>query len=158
MQWLTFTDAQRYGIDVRAFDLSSAPALVQSGASGNSSSPQVTSVNRELYEFISATSRSILALAYLESTYIDQVHYYGKVLPRVSVLDYKRPFFTRWPSRSYSIQPATVAVTCESISVCKAEGVQEWNDASRTLTSVGTLAHTQGSVVPSSAGNRRLWW
>jgi hypothetical protein len=63
MQWLTFTDAQRYGIDVRAFDLSSAPALVQSGASGNSSSPQVTSVNRELYEFISATSRSILALA-----------------------------------------------------------------------------------------------
>jgi hypothetical protein len=139
MQWLTFTDAQRYGIDVRAFDLSSAPTMAQSGVSGSSSSPQAASVNNELYEFVSATNRSNeLALAYLESKYTDQVRYYGKVVPRVSVLNDKKSFFTRWPSRSYSILPATVAITCEGTSVCKAEGVFEWNDASRASTSLGS--------------------
>jgi tetratricopeptide (TPR) repeat protein len=139
MQWLTFTDAQRYGIDVRPFDLSSAPTIAQTGASDTSSSPQVTSIDKELYELIGASNRSNdFALAYLESKYADQVNYYGKVLPRVSVLNDKRSFFTRWPRRSYSIQPATVAVTCESISVCKAQGVLEWNHTSRSMTSLGS--------------------
>jgi hypothetical protein len=139
MQWLTFTDAQRYGIDVRPFDLSSAPTIAQTGASGTSSSPQVTSIDKELHELIGATNRSNdFALAYLESKYADQVNYYGKVLSRVSVLNDKRSFFTGWPSRSYSIQPATIAVTCESISVCKAQGVLEWNHAGRSMTSLGS--------------------
>jgi hypothetical protein len=139
MQWLNFADAQQYGIDVRPFNLSAPSAAPQSSEPSGSSSSQVSSIKKELYEFINVTNRSNgFSLNYLQSKYRDQVNYFGKVLPKASVLNDKRTFFKRWPTRNYSIHPTSVIVTCESTFECKADGIVDWNASSSTLNSVGS--------------------
>jgi hypothetical protein len=139
MQWLNFTDAQHYGIDVRPFNLAARPAAVQRTAPSDSASAQVSSVTKEVYEFVSATNRpSDLSLSYLDGKYRDQVNYYGKILSKASVLSDKRAFFSKWPVRNYSIQPASVSVTCETTSKCQAEGVLDWEASGHILSSKGS--------------------
>jgi hypothetical protein len=110
MQWLSFVDAQHYGIDVHPFNLATRPSGVLSNSPDDSVSSKASSVKKEVYEFFSATNRSgDRSLSYLEGKYPDQVNYYGKVLPKASVLDDKRAFFRKWPSEIIlsSLLPST---------------------------------------------------
>jgi hypothetical protein len=139
MQWLNFTDAQHYGIDVRPFNLAAPPAAVRRTLPSDLASAQVSTVTKEVYEFVSATNRpSDLSLSYLDGKYRDQVNYYGRILSKASVLSDKRAFFRKWPVRNYSIQPASVSVTCETTSICKAEGVFNWEASGDILSSKGS--------------------
>ena len=140
MQWLSFADAQRYGIDVQLFNLGAKQAPKVSAADGSFSS-QVSSVKKELFEFVGATNRSNdLSLSYLEEKYPDEVTYYGKVLPKKSVLNDKRNFFKKWPTRNYSIRPSSVTIVCESETICKTEGILDWEASGSILNSNGTAA------------------
>ena len=139
MQWLNFADARHYGIDVSPFNLTAGPAAAQSSAPMESFSSQVSSVRNEVYQFVDATNRpGDLPLSYLDGKYLDQVNYYGKILPKSSVLSDKRAFFRRWPVRNYSIQPASVSVTCETTSKCQAEGIVDWAASGDILSSKGS--------------------
>jgi hypothetical protein len=86
-------------------------------------SAPVSSVTKEVYEFVSATNRpSDLSLSYLDGKYRDQVNYYGKILSKASVLKDKRAFFRK----------------CETTSTCKAEGVLNWEASGDILSSKGS--------------------
>ena len=142
MQWLNFADARRYGIDVRPFNVAArqTPTL--------DNSPQEIHFRRkhlplrkELFEFVNATNRANdLSLSYLEGKYPDQVNYYGKVLSKNSVLNDKRAFFKKWPTRNYSIRSSSVTITCETETKCKTEGIVDWEASGSILNSKGAAA------------------
>jgi hypothetical protein len=143
IQWLSFTDAQRYGIDVRPFDLSIRPAALNRNSISGTYSSQIASVTKEVYEYVDATNRpSEMSLSYLEGKYPDQVNYYGKILPKGSVLDDKKAFFKKWPIRNYSIQPSSITVDCKTSFECKSEGVINWEASGPILNSKGSTAFT----------------
>jgi hypothetical protein len=79
-------------------------------------------------------------LSYLERKYPNQVNYYGKVLPKESVLNDKRRFFSNWPTINYSIRPSSVIIACESETICKTEGILDWEASGSILNSNGTAA------------------
>ena len=161
MQWLNFVDAQRYGIDVQPFNLAARPPPRFNSSPIDSLSFQASSVRKELFEFVGATNRSNdLSLSYLEGIYPDQVNYYGKVLPKKSVLNDKRVFFKKWPTRNYSIRPSSVTIACETETKCKTEGVLDWEASGTILNSKGTTAFSfvwtlQGTSWKISSENSR---
>jgi hypothetical protein len=139
MQWLNFTDAQRFGIDVRPFDLSDQPVAVHGNSSNDSLSAPISSVKKEVHEFVNATNLSSeVSLSYLEGKYQEQVNYYGRLIPKASVLNDKNAFFKKWPVRKYFIEPSSVSVTCKTTSECKAEGVVDWEASGPILNSKGS--------------------
>jgi hypothetical protein len=141
MQWLNFADAQRHGIDVRAYDLTTPTAATQHNEPSGSFSSQVLSVKNEVYDFMNATNRpNDTSLDYLQGKYREQVNYFGKMRSKADVLKDKSAFFRKWPIRNYSIQSSSVAVTCEKSSECKAEGIVDWNVSNNTLNSVGSAS------------------
>jgi hypothetical protein len=90
------------------------------------------------------------ALAFLRRSYADELTYHGKLMKKAEVLLEKAEFAARWPERSYSIQPATIATLCSDDGLCKVEGVVAWRaySSARNVTSEGTarfsLTFTQG--------------
>jgi hypothetical protein len=145
MQWLNFTDAQNYGIDVRPFNLTALPAAPENSEPSStqistpSFSSQMASVKTEVSAFVRATNRlDPLALYYLQSRYGDEVDYYGKVLPRLALLKDKRTFFRKWPIRNYSTDPASISVSCLNTTDCKAEAIVNWNASGSNLNSTGS--------------------
>ena len=140
MQWLSFADAQRYGIDVRPLDLS-AVLPHQVSTPKTSVSTQISAVRREVYEFFSETNRTNDAsLSYLDGKYSEQVDYYGKLLSRQAVLDKKRVFFEKWPVRNYSVRSNSVGVSCSTTSECKVEGILDWEASGGILNSKGSAS------------------
>ena len=61
----------------------------------------------------------------VQTTYADQVHYYGKQTPLTEVLRDKRAYFARWPERAYRIREHTVSVSCGN-TLCRVSGVYDW--------------------------------
>lgn len=139
MQWLNFADAQRFEIDVRPYDLTVRPAVAKSDLPNNSSSSEVSSVESEVYKFISATNLSNeLSLSYLEGKYLEKVSYYGKVLSRASVIADKKAFFKKWPVRKYSVRPASISIVCETTIKCRTNGILDWEASGAILNSKGS--------------------
>lgn len=119
MQWLNFSDALQFGIEVRQFDLAALPDAPRSNIEGDSFGPQISPVKKEIYGLVNATNLSNeLAIAYLDDKYFGQVNYDGKLLPRASVLTDKKAFFRKWPIRNYAIRPNSLAVSCPA-SLCR---------------------------------------
>jgi hypothetical protein len=142
MQWLSFADAEHYGIDVHELDLTTSPPQ-QASMPNASESPQVSAVRKEVYEFFDAANRTNDAsLSYLNGKYRDQVDYYGTALSRQAVLKEKQAFFEKWPVRNYSIQPRSVRIGCSTISECKAEGTLDWEASGGILNSKGSIDFT----------------
>jgi hypothetical protein len=140
MQWLTFSDAQRYGIDVKPLNVTASVEDAPSSESGvrkpNSFADQV---KNETYSFVAATNLSNeKALSFLEGKYSDRVSYYGKDVSRSDVLKDKRSFFAKWPTRRYALKAETVGVDCQNATSCKSSGVMTWNAEGRGLASAGS--------------------
>ena len=141
MQWLNFADARRYGIDVQAFSVPARQNPTLDDFPEGSISFQTSSVRKELFEFVSATNRpNDLSLSYLEGKYPDQVNYYGKVLPKESVLNEKKAFFKKWPTRNYSLRSSSVTVTCETKIEMQDKGILDWEASGSILNSRGAAA------------------
>jgi hypothetical protein len=135
IQWLTFVDAQHYGIDVQPYDLK--PDLETTPDA--SVSVLISSIRKEVDGFMSATNRANdVSLSYLNRKYRDQVQYFGKLVTKQSVLNEKEAFFEKWPARNYSIRPGSVSVLCKSSSECAAEGVLDWEISGSILSSRGS--------------------
>ena len=139
MQWLNFADAQRHGIDVRAYDLNTPNTATKDNGSNSLASSQAAALKKEVFDFTNAANRTDDAsLQYLQGKYRDQVNYFGKIVSKAQVLKDKKAFFRKWPTRNYSIQPTSIAVTCLNSFECKVEGIVDWNASNSTLTSVGS--------------------
>ncbi len=64
------------------------------------------------------------ALQFMDRAYGDVVEFYGKATPKTGVIDEKRKFATRWPTRAYTVKPGSERVLCSS--TCRVDGVVDW--------------------------------
>ena len=98
-------------------------------------------MRKEVNEFIDDTNRgNDASLSYFRGKYRDQVRYFGKLVPRQSVLNEKGIYFRKWPARNYFVQPGSVVVMCETSSECTAEGILAWEISGPILNSRGSAA------------------
>jgi hypothetical protein len=145
MQWLSFADAQRFGIEVKPFNL---PTSVEGGStkpklppSEVSSQRLVLAIKNETQAVFTATnSANDEAVGYLQTKYADEVNYFGKVLSKSAVLNDRIAFFRKWPQRNYSLKLDTLKIDCATEAVCTSEGVINWNVSGPQLTSLGSAS------------------
>ncbi|PDT79782.1 hypothetical protein [Sinorhizobium sp. BJ1] len=64
------------------------------------------------------------ALQFMDRAYGDVVEFYGKATPKAGVIDEKRRFAMRWPTRAYSVKPGSEHVSCAT--TCRVDGVVDW--------------------------------
>lgn len=63
----------------------------------------------------------------MTNVYTANVTYYGKVTSRQDLLEDKRKFLVKWPSRLYSIRPGSMMVGCTPAGdICKANGIVDF--------------------------------
>lgn len=67
------------------------------------------------------SSPNDVALAFMATTYADQVMYFGRNTRRSAVQDDKRRFAQRWPARAYVLEPGSLRVNCTR-STCTVSG------------------------------------
>jgi hypothetical protein len=71
--------------------------------------------------------------------YTANVTYYGKVKSRQDVLEDKREFLAKWPSRLYNIHPGSLAVTCTPVGdICNATGIVDFTLSSDVKQIIGS--------------------
>jgi hypothetical protein len=147
MQWLNFADAQRFGIDVQQVNLSAEAGNQRTeprtpsvrAPRDTASSSQLASIKSATYDFITATNRpNDQVLFRLENEYDDHVNYFGRMLPKASVLADRQTFFLRWPKRNYAVRPNSIVVTCENERSCSAQGILDWTVSAISRTSTGS--------------------
>jgi hypothetical protein len=80
------------------------------------------------------------ALPYLADLYSADVMYFGRLLPKSSVIQEKVTFALRWPVRQYQIKPGSARATCMALNVCEVKGLLDWYAYSpeRNVTSTGS--------------------
>lgn len=146
MQWLSFADARRIGIDVQQTKSSSVandtPQQTEEPPSRHDvGGPQLATIKSATYRFITATNRpNDEVMIFLGGVYSDGVNYFGKTLAKSAVLADKRAFFNRWPKRNYSIRPDSLSVSCESNTSCHVQGIVDWSASGQSKMSIGSAS------------------
>jgi hypothetical protein len=139
MQWLNFSDAQRFGIEVKKFNLASRTPVE---APRQRESAVNEEIERETRALINAgnLADAAAALNYISGKYSNQVQYYGKSLTKAEVLADKRTFLRRWTERRYAVVANSVEVTCSEVSTCKVEGRLDWEATNSQARSAGSAS------------------
>jgi hypothetical protein len=138
MQWLNFSDAQRFGIEVTKFNIAKrnpveAPRQRESAVNEE--------IERETRALINASNMAdAAALNYISGKYSDQIQYYGKTLTKAQVLADKRTFLRRWTDRRYAVVPNSIEVTCSETSTCKVEGRLDWEATNSQARAAGSAS------------------
>ncbi len=145
MQWLSFADARRVGIDVQQIKNSSVanatPQQTEESPRHDASGPQLATIKSATYRFITATNRpNDDVMIFLDGVYADGVNYFGKTMAKSAVLADKQTFFKRWPKRNYSIRPDSMSVACESDTSCNAQGIVDWIASGNSKLSTGSAS------------------
>jgi len=146
MQWLSFADARRIGIDVQqtnsSLDANVKPRQVEEPLRRpDAIDPRLATIKSITYEFVTATNHSNDdALIFLDGVYTNSVTYFGKTIAKSAVLADKRTFFHNWPKRNYSVRPESLSVTCESDTSCWVQGIFDWTASSNSKVSNGSAA------------------
>ena len=81
---------------------------------------------------------------WLSSIYAQKVDYYGKQVPRQSVVTEKQAFAAKWPQRIYSIEPGSMIARCD-VAACIVTGVVNFtarNAERGSSHGVATFAYT----------------
>jgi hypothetical protein len=146
MQWLSFSDARRVGIDVQPFKSSPVPTdkprqVEELPIRRDGSGPHLATIKSATYRFVTATNRpNDEVMIFLGGVYSDGVNYFGKTMAKSAVLADKRAFFNRWPKRNYSIRPDSLSVSCESNTSCHAQGIVDWSVSGNSKMSIGSAS------------------
>ncbi|WP_275782648.1 hypothetical protein [Pararhizobium gei] len=70
------------------------------------------------------SSGNATALQFMERAYGSVVEFYGKPIPKADVVEDKRKFARRWPTRAYSLKHGSERASCAT--TCQITGVVEW--------------------------------
>jgi len=146
IQWLSFADARRIGIDVQ--QTKSSPAANDEPRQAkepprqhDASGTEFATIKSTTYRFVTATNRpNDSAMIFLDGVYADGVNYFGKTMAKSAVLADKRGFFKKWPNRNYSIRPDSLSVSCESDTACIAQGIVDWSASGNSKASTGSAS------------------
>jgi hypothetical protein len=145
-RWLTPSEAQRYGIEVKILETPSSNAPNPTGFTPVNPPSSVNSMQAEAERFIfqhlqTQSEPMPESLRRAASEYADAVFHYGKIKSKAEVLREFSAFISRWPARHYALRPGSTRMTClEFNRTCSFEGVLEWTaeSAERNKRSVGT--------------------
>jgi hypothetical protein len=128
MKWLSPDEAGQHGIDVAL--LPRADSVRWSGLiSPVIKDPPQAVLGERATDFVLAlasrwSSPNEEAFRSLDELYADKVRYYGKLMPRQTVVLDEQRFAERWPERSYTIRPGSISATCvEGSEGCRVSGV-----------------------------------
>ena len=86
------------------------------------------------------SSDNSTALGFMQSAYGDNVSFYGKTISKTALLQEKIKFAERWPIRSYSVRPDSLAIQCQT-TICHIEGIVDWS-----ASSPARRKHSQGAA------------
>lgn len=64
------------------------------------------------------------ALQFMDKAYGNMVDFYGKPVTKAEVVDEKRKFALRWPTRAYSVRHGSEHASCST--TCQVDGVVDW--------------------------------
>ena len=160
MTWLTMDEARAEGIDV---ELRLAPSASVHGRVASPTAPRSLTVARPTAADAIALANEYWvrwsgndqeALTFLARTYAGNVDFYGRHRSRSAVMEEKRRFVERWPQRSHSVRPASLAARCTAdASTCMVDGIVDWDCRStrRAVRSIGAASFTF-QIVLSTTG------
>jgi len=157
IRWLTFSDAQTYGIDGKPLEIEETPAsrATQDTRPPPSRMPSSTSQQGRARDFvIDYFEKSGLpndaALKQLTKFYTNNINYYNKIVPLEAVVSEKVKFFERWPIRKYVVDTSTLVINC-SPTECLIGGEVAWrmHSPERKAISVGK-AKISYTVIPGN--------
>lgn len=135
MTWLSLSDAERRGIDVRLLE-TPGNRRVATAAPPMEHIPEHTDLQQRATNFVLSvieqwSAPSNLSLRFLSSVYDTRVEYYGALTERDSVLKEKRKFAERWPVRKYAVRQNTIKAQCDlATSLCEVDGKLDWTASS----------------------------
>jgi hypothetical protein len=133
IHWMSLAEADEHGITVAAL-----PSAVDVGAAEHSDGkgyPPEGTKERQAVDFVRSVTAlwsgpNVDVLLALRELYTDDVRYYGKSISQEVVLARKRRFAGRWPQRSLSIRPGSLAASCgDTANVaksCHVSGIMDW--------------------------------
>ena len=139
MHWLTPSEALSFGIEINvlADDQTSGPqAAPGSGAVGKKTdTTSIAQLEAEATDFVKRyvgfeNEEPNRSLDLVSTAYTQQVLHFGKLKTKQEVLRDYANFVGRWPSRTYSLKPGSLAVKCANQSQCAADGLLEYETAS----------------------------
>lgn len=67
------------------------------------------------------------ALAFMDQVYPSEVNFYGQELDHADLMNVKRRFAARWPERSLTPRPDSMAVTCDTHHLCVVQTIFDWH-------------------------------
>lgn len=123
MNWLTPSEAEGFGITLSVYDPKPTAAQAQPNVK------QDTSIEARSRDFIVAINLLVSGptekfLGIVNGLYSEEVLYYGKETPRSQVVSKITAFVSRWPIRTYIVQPTSMAIHCEQpSSQCRVTGL-----------------------------------
>ena len=139
MHWLTPSEALRFGIEINVLvdDPTPGPqAAPGNGTVAKSDAASTAQLEAEATDFIRRyvsfeNEEPNRSLDLVSTAYAQEVQHFGKLKTRQEVLREYANFVGRWPSRSYSLKPGSLAVKCAADqSRCTADGLLECETAS----------------------------
>jgi len=88
------------------------------------------SVANFVYDFLNGWSQpNSKALPFIRSAINDPINFYGKSMSRDQYMKAQAAFATRWPDRSYYVEPNSVSPACNpEMSSCTVTGIEDWSD------------------------------
>lgn len=157
MNWLTPTDAENIGINLKVYDdkptgpprsastitpRDAAPSAIAptNPAVVSPAIPPISSPGLSVAEMDARSREMIIALnvimsgpddgyfKLLNGIYADQVMYFGKQVQRAEVVTQVTKFIERWPMRSYVVRPESLRVQCDSnLAACQISGMIDFS-------------------------------
>jgi hypothetical protein len=107
--------------------IAEAPVATSKPATGGEEgpSPEITAMAFALAYHDAWSSPNDDALSFMREVYRDQVEFYGTRVSASEVLEEKRKFAERWPTRQYSIREGTMDVSCWG-ETCRVSAIVDW--------------------------------
>jgi hypothetical protein len=142
IRWLHPEDAQEIGIEYATLPdpeqprPAPPPPVEQTLSDGSAIEHRAMSFVLFYYALWSQSGTDVERLA---QYYDDPVVFYGSRVPRSKVMDEKRKFSARWPSRLYTVRTSTMFAQCSE--TCSVTGVVEWD-----VSSPNRGAHSVGAA------------
>ena len=127
MNWLRPSEAESFGITLTVFDPKPTTAETLPEAK-NATSLEARSRDFifALHSLVSGPTEKLLRI--VNGLYSEEVLYYGKETSRDLVVSQISAFVTRWPIRTYTVQPASLAIHCDQRSAqCRATGLVDFD-------------------------------
>jgi hypothetical protein len=124
----------------KAIDLPTKPSDPTVSGAAKPATPEEESRALAVGYLGSWSSDNETALRSIRSLFGPRVTYFGRSLDREAILDVKKRFAERWPSRSYRHRPGSMTVRCEAY-LCRVRSIVDWETANP-----GRKARSRGAL------------